>query len=61
MCEHTVLRFSISLRETFPVSIVFTVINKYGYFAVFQISKSAWVRLPCCFSKGPRKQDFLDN
>ena len=38
MCQQTVLRFCISLRETFSNSIAFTVINKYGKGAGFQIS-----------------------
>ena len=24
-------------------------------------SNSVWARLPCCLSKGPPKEDFLDN
>ena len=38
MSKQTVLRFSISIRETFSNSIAFTVINKYGKGAVVQIS-----------------------
>ena len=33
-------------------SIAFTVINKYA--------KRVWAQLPCCFSKGPLKKDFLN-
>ena len=38
MCYQTLLRFCISLRETFSSSIAFTVINKYGQGGVIQIS-----------------------
>ena len=37
MCKLKVLRFCISLRETFSNSIAFTVINKYGKGVVVQI------------------------
>ena len=38
VCWETVLRFSMSLTETFCKSIAFTVINKYGKGAAMQIS-----------------------
>ena len=38
MCQKTVLRFILSLRETFSNLITFTVINEYGKSGVIQIS-----------------------
>ena len=38
MCEQTVLRFFISLKETFSNAITFRVINKYGKGALIRIA-----------------------
>ena len=38
MCEQTVLKFYISLRDTFHNSVFLTVISKYDKGAVMQIS-----------------------
>ena len=59
MCSQTVGRCCILLRETFSDSVTFTVINKYGKWCHSDFS-TVWSHLPCCLSKGPLKQDFLD-
>ena len=39
MCEQTVIRFFISLKETCSNLITFKMINKYGSGAIVQIAK----------------------
>ena len=53
------LRFCISLRDIFPNSFVFTVINKYGKGGVVQISL-VFGPLPCCFRRGCLKGVLLE-
>ena len=49
-------RFFMSIRETFSDSISLALIDEFDKGAVI----CSWVCLPCCFSKGSLKGDFLD-
>ena len=53
VCWETVLRFSMSLTETFSKSIAFTVINKYGNSAPMQISTMFGLVYHVAFRKIP--------
>ena len=60
MPEQAVLRFCISLKETFSNAITFTVTNKHEKQAIFLMKTVFQPILLCCLSKGPPKLYFLD-
>ena len=61
MCLEEVPRFFTQIRETFSNFIELVVIYESDKRWCDADLKSAWVRLPCCFSKDPLKRDFSSN
>ena len=57
MGEQIVLRFSISIRQTFSTWIAFTEINKYGKVAVVQLW-TAFVLFTMLLEEGSSERDF---